>query len=62
MAGLDEVLQRLAADDRFARQLANDPKAALAGYDLTTEELRVLERQLDHPGDGRGFAALFEAD
>ena len=34
MAGIDEVRERLVTDEAFRAQLAADPQAALAGYDL----------------------------
>lgn len=61
MAGLDEVLQRSRVDDDFAKLVADDPLTALAPYDLTTEEIRLLAEHLDRrQSDVSGFAALFE--
>jgi hypothetical protein len=63
MAGLDAVLRRLAGDADFRSQVAIDPRTALAGYDLTTEELGALAEHVDAKrGEGSGFAALFESD
>jgi hypothetical protein len=62
MAGLDEVLQRVAMDSDFAAWVVEDPKAALAPYDLTTDEIRLLASRLDAERNdvGAGFAGLFE--
>jgi hypothetical protein len=42
VAGIDHVLERLVTDRSFRDQLAADPRSALAGYDLTTDELVLL--------------------
>ncbi|MDQ3954968.1 MAG: Os1348 family NHLP clan protein [Actinomycetota bacterium] len=52
MAGIDEVLERLVGDAEFRKTLAEDPKAALAGYDLTREDLELLSAQLDESTGG----------
>jgi hypothetical protein len=41
-----DVLERAIADPDFARQLLDDPDAALAGYDLSEVQLLLL-RSLD---------------
>ena len=46
MAGIDDVLERLLSDGGFARQLAQDPATALAGYDLSADDLRLLSSQV----------------
>jgi hypothetical protein len=46
MAGLDEVLERLATDPGFRTRLTSRPWAALAGYDLTAEERELLAERL----------------
>ena len=44
--GIDEALERLVTDPTFRDELARDPKGALAGYDLTRDELSLLAQQL----------------
>ncbi len=46
MAGIDDVLERLLTDTAFARNLAHDPAGALAGYELTPEDLSLLSSQV----------------
>ena len=46
MAGIDEVLERLLTDAQFARDLAQDPASALAGYELTADDLTLLSTQV----------------
>ena len=46
MAGIDDVLERLLTDAGFARQLAADPADALAGYELSAEDLDLLSAQV----------------
>jgi hypothetical protein len=66
MADIDEVLSRL-ADAEFRAHLVRDPKTALAGYDLTTEDLDRLATEVGTatlgPVEQRvsraGFLALF---
>ena len=68
MADIDEVLRRL-ADAEFRAHLVHDPKGALAGYDLTAEDLDRLAAEVGadlatvDPVDERvsraGFLALF---
>src|SRR4051794_32090723 len=42
MSDLDEVLERLVVDPLFQSALSADAATALAGYDLTPEELGLL--------------------
>jgi hypothetical protein len=46
MAGVDDVLERLFSDAGFARQLAQDPASALAGYELSEDDLDLLSAQV----------------
>jgi hypothetical protein len=46
MAGIDDVLERLLTDAGFARQLAADPADALAGYELSGDDLDLLSAQV----------------
>jgi hypothetical protein len=46
MSDIDKVVDRITRDPDFADQLARDPRAALAGYELTTAELRHLADRL----------------
>lgn len=46
MSDIDEVLGRLDEEPSFREELQRDPQAALAGYDLTTDDLRVLAGQV----------------
>jgi hypothetical protein len=60
MEGLDAALERLRQDAGFRNLVADDPRAALAGYDLTAEDLQVLAKHLDPDGlRPAGFTALF---
>ncbi|WP_213452501.1 Os1348 family NHLP clan protein [Rhizomonospora bruguierae] len=56
MNGFDEALERLLTDPAFARALAADPTAALAGYRLTEEEHALLRSQVT--GDRGGQTAV----
>jgi hypothetical protein len=47
VATIDDVLERLVTDEAFRRQVAADPAAALAGYDLGPDDLRLLSSQLE---------------
>jgi len=47
MAGIDDVLERLLKDAAFAQQLARDPVAALAGYELSDDDLSLLSTQVN---------------
>jgi hypothetical protein len=51
VAPVDDVLARIRADGAFRTQLDRDPQSALAEYDLTTADLRVLADELAD-GDG----------
>ena len=44
MAGLEDVLQRVANDRSFADAVRSDPTNALRGYQLDPSELARLER------------------
>jgi hypothetical protein len=57
MAGIDDVLERLLTDAGFARLLAHDPRAALAGYELTEDDLALLSSQVSFD---RGAASTVE--
>jgi hypothetical protein len=46
MAGIDEVLERLVNDPQFPERLRTDPATALAGYELSEDDMRVLAMQL----------------
>jgi hypothetical protein len=46
MAGLDEVMERLLADEEFRRRLVADPAGALAGYTLDDSDREVLAATL----------------
>lgn len=46
MADIDEALERLGNDPEFKDQLARDPGAALAGYDLTADDLALLAQKV----------------
>lgn len=69
MAGLQDALDRLHSDPAFRAQLATDPRSALAGYDLSADDLSVLAREVDANNDGQsaverrtskaGFFGLF---
>lgn len=44
MAGIEDVLERLRTDPAFKARLATDPGSALAGYELTADDLSRLAR------------------
>jgi hypothetical protein len=46
MAGIDDVLERLVTDDAFRAQLAADPDAALASYELSPADRALLASQV----------------
>src|SRR5213079_2045300 len=46
MSDFDAVLERLVTDPEFARALAADPAAALAGYRLDADEVALLQSQV----------------
>lgn len=47
MTDFDTALERLVTDPGFRAELATDPGRALAGYELTADELGVLRSQVD---------------
>ncbi|HEU0234959.1 MAG TPA: hypothetical protein VFR14_00820 [Candidatus Limnocylindrales bacterium] len=56
MPGLDDVLERLITDPAFRDRLATDRRAALAGYDLSPDDLALLDAQVS--GAVGGTAAM----
>jgi hypothetical protein len=50
MSDFDEVLERLLGDPAFKARLATDPAGALAGYQLTPDELDILRSQVGDAG------------
>ena len=42
MNDLEQVIARATTDGAFRRHLVDDPRAALAGYDLSTSDLRIV--------------------
>ncbi|MDG6104792.1 hypothetical protein Daura_05425 [Dactylosporangium aurantiacum] len=46
MSDFDDVLERLLTDPGFQARLAADPAGALAGYDLSADELELLQAQV----------------
>src|SRR5437764_561356 len=50
MSDFDTVLERLVTDPGFARALAADPDAALAGYRLDADEVALLRSQVSADG------------
>jgi hypothetical protein len=56
MAGLEDALDRLRCDPAFRAQLATDPRSALAGYDLSGDDLSVLAKAVS--ADNRGKSAV----
>ncbi len=67
MSGIDEVLERIATDQRFREQVREDPVMALSGYVLYDEDLEVLASNLrewqgsDHGAEPRTDRAAFLA-
>lgn len=53
MSDFDTVLERLVTDPAFTQALAADPSAALAGYDLSPDEVELLRSQVS-AGDPSG--------
>ena len=47
MADIDSVLERLVTDAAFRNQLGSDPAAALAGYDLSADDIQLLASSMD---------------
>jgi hypothetical protein len=54
MAGLDDVLERLVNDPRFRQLLADDPATALAGYQLSADDLEVVATTVAEAPAGAG--------
>lgn len=52
MPGLDDVLERLITDPAFRDRLATDRRAALAGYDLSPDDLALLDAQVTTAAGG----------
>jgi hypothetical protein len=50
---VDEVLERLVTDDAFKRELAEDPRHALARYELTPDDLSMLASQVASGASGQ---------
>ena len=61
---IDQVLQRWFMDPAFRDMLADDPKAALASYDLDTEERERLSRMKGRrrPTTRRSKGAVLRAE
>jgi len=57
MSDLDAVLERLVTDAAFAQELSRNPTTALAGYELSGEDLSTLSTQVSFD---RGAGALVE--
>jgi hypothetical protein len=53
MSDFDAVLERLLTEPAFARALAADPAAALAGYRLSAEEIGLLSSQVSADTGGQ---------
>lgn len=53
MADIDGILERLVTDQSFRAQLSSDPAAALAGYDLSADDLTLLASSLDEGDSGQ---------
>lgn len=51
MAGLADVIERLLRDPGFRAELISDPKSALAGYQLTGDQLQQLARWVGEDDD-----------
>jgi hypothetical protein len=45
MSDLQKILDRASMDASFRTQLADDPAAALAGYELSADERAELQRK-----------------
>jgi hypothetical protein len=57
MSDLDAVLERLVTDPAFVQELSHNPTTALAGYELSEEDLSTLSTQVSFD---RGAVALVE--
>lgn len=53
MADIDDVLERVVTDATFRSELARDPGAALAAYDLSKSDLELLAGSLDSGDDAQ---------
>lgn len=54
MPGLDDALERLVNEPGFRDRLQTDPQAALAGFDLSRDDLEVLAHTVDGDGGSSG--------
>lgn len=69
MPGLEDALARLITDPAFRAQLTTDPRSALAGYELSADDLSVLAKEVGANNHGQsvveqrtskaGFFGLF---
>ena len=69
MPGIEDALARLITDPAFKAQLATDPRSALAGYELSADDLSVLAKEVGANNHGKsvveqrtskaGFFGLF---
>jgi hypothetical protein len=57
MSDLDAVLELLLLEPAFVQELSHSPATALAGYELSDEDLSTLSTQV---GFDRGAVALVE--
>jgi hypothetical protein len=46
MPGIEDALARLITDPAFKERLTTDPRSALAGYELSADDLSVLAREV----------------
>ncbi len=42
-AGVEAVVTKVMADEKFRRKLKENPDATLSGFDLTPEEVRAIK-------------------
>ena len=69
MPDIEDALARLATDPAFKAQLATDPRSALAGYQLSADDLSRLAKEVGANNHGQsaveqrtskaGFFGLF---
>jgi hypothetical protein len=60
---IEDVLARLRLDPVFRRRVLDDPRAALAAYHLSADDLGRIERQLEiRAAGGTGVAELLGAE
>jgi hypothetical protein len=52
VAGIEDALERLRTDPAFRSQLATDPRSALAGYELSGDDLAELARAVSTHHNG----------